>query len=204
MPLRIERAWAMPSKNTFSITPIGAFVQAEMGEGLWIDPFSCGCRIAGITNDLNPDVDADYHLDALDFFALFDDDSVDGVLYDPPYSSRQVAECYHGVGREVTMETTQGSFWAKHKREMARIVKHGGKVLSFGWNSGGVGRKYGFEMTRILLVAHGGRTTTPYVPRNTRSLTRRLRLPCNLTVTRHEPAHNPNIPRMSACDRHEG
>lgn len=156
MPLRIERAWAMPSKNTFSIMPIGAFVQQEMGEGLWIDPFSCGCRIAGVTNDLNPDVDADYHLDALDFFALFDDDSVDGVLYDPPYSSRQVAECYHGVGREVTMETTQGSFWAKHKKEMARIVKHGGKVLSFGWNSGGVGRKYGFEMTRILLVAHGG------------------------------------------------
>ena len=124
--MRIERAWAMPSKNTFSIKPIGAFIQEEMGGGLWIDPFSCGCRIAQVTNDLNPDVDADYHMDALDFLKQFEDESVDGVLYDPPYSSRQVAECYHGVGREVTMETTQGSFWAKHKREMARIVKRGG------------------------------------------------------------------------------
>lgn len=156
MPLRIERAWAMPSKNTFSVAPIEAFVQEEMGEGLWIDPFSCGCRIASVTNDLNPDVDADYHMDALDFLKQFDDESVDGVLYDPPYSPRQVAECYHGVGREVTMETTQSSFWSRHKAEMARIVKRGGRVLSFGWNSCGVGKKNGFEMTRILLVAHGG------------------------------------------------
>jgi predicted methyltransferase len=95
-------------------------------------------------------------MDALDFLKQFDDESVDGVLYDPPYSPRQVAECYHGVGREVTMETTQSSFWSRHKAEMARIVKRGGRVLSFGWNSFGVGKKNGFEMTRILLVAHGG------------------------------------------------
>lgn len=101
----------MPNKNTFSVKPIGAFVREEMDGGLWLDPFSCGCRIGTITNDLNPDVDADYHMDALDFLKMFDDESVDGVLYDPPYSPRQVAECYHGVGREVTMETTQSSFW---------------------------------------------------------------------------------------------
>lgn len=156
MSLRIERAWAMPSKNTFSIAPIGAFIHEEMGDGLWIDPFSCGCRIASVTNDLNPDIDADYHMDALDFLKQFDDESVDGVLYDPPYSPRQVAECYRGVGIEVTTETTQASFWARHKAEMNRIVKRGGRVLTFGWNSGGVGIKYGFELTRILLVAHGG------------------------------------------------
>lgn len=154
MSLRIDKAWAMPNKNTFSIAPIGAFVREEMGEGLWIDSFSCGCRIASITNDLNPDVDADYHMDALDFLKMFDDESVDGVLYDPPYSPRQVAECYHGVGREVTMETTQCSFWARHKAEMGRIVKPGGKVLTFGWNSGGAGKKNGFDMTRVLLVSH--------------------------------------------------
>lgn len=124
--------------------------------GVWIDPFSCGTRYASVTNDLNPDVDADYHMDALDFLKMFDDESVDGVLYDPPYSPRQVAECYHGVGREVTMETTQCSFWARHKAEMGRIVKPGGKVLTFGWNSGGAGKKNGFDMTRVLLVPHGG------------------------------------------------
>ena len=31
-----------------------------------------------------------------------------------------------------------------------------GKVVSFGWNSGGIGMKYGFKIDRILLVPHGG------------------------------------------------
>lgn len=38
----------------------------------------------------------------------------------------------------------------------SRIVKKGGKVISFGWNSGGIGDSYGFCKTKILLVAHGG------------------------------------------------
>ena len=32
------------------------------------------------------------------------------LFYDPPYSLRQVAECYKSVGIEVTMETTQSSW----------------------------------------------------------------------------------------------
>ena len=79
-------------------------------------------------------------MDALDFLKTFDDCSVDGVLYDPPYSPRQISEC----------------FWSNQKKEISRIVKLGGKVISFGWNSGGIGIKYGFEIERILLVAHGG------------------------------------------------
>lgn len=31
----------------------------------------------------------------------------------------------------------------------------GGKCISLGWNSGGVGEKNGFSITRILLVPHG-------------------------------------------------
>lgn len=112
--------------------------------------------LATITNDLNPDFDTDYHMDALDFLKTFQNESVDGVLYDPPYSPRQVTECYQGVGMNVTSETTRASFWGNQKNEISRIVKPGGKVITFGWNSGGIGRKYGFEITRILLVPHGG------------------------------------------------
>lgn len=154
--MRIDRELAMPSSRTFTVPPIGRFVDEEMGDGLWIDPFSCGCRKASVTNDLNKEVDADYHMDALDFLRGFDTESVDGVLYDPPYSPRQVSECYKGVGMDVDGRTTQSTFWAEQKREIARIVRSGGKVLCFGWNSGGIGKANGFEMTRILLVAHGG------------------------------------------------
>lgn len=95
-------------------------------------------------------------MDALEFLKMFDDNSVDGVLYDPPYSPRQVSECYKHVGYNVTQETTRASFWGNHKKEISRIVKQGGKVITFGWNSGGIGMKYGFEIQHILLVPHGG------------------------------------------------
>lgn len=155
--IRFERIWAMPSRNTFEILPIKNLISEEVSlEKLWIDPFANRNKIASITNDLNPEFDTDYHLDALDFLKLFDDASVDGVLYDPPYSPRQVSECYKNVGHNVTNETTRASFWGNHKKEISRIVKPAGKVITFGWNSGGIGSKYGFEIKRILLVPHGG------------------------------------------------
>lgn len=95
-------------------------------------------------------------MDALDFLRMFGSKSVDSVLYDPPYSPRQVSECYKNFGIEVTQETTRASFWGNHKKEISRIVKRGGKVITFGWNSGGIGAKYGFKIKRILLVTHDG------------------------------------------------
>ena len=155
-PFPITRVWAMPSKNTFDIKPIHNLLTAVMTDGLWIDPFANRNRLATVTNDLNPDYDTDYHLDALEFLKTFEDASVDGVLYDPPVSPRQVSECYRGYGMSVEQQTTQASFWSNQKREIARIVKPGGTVVSFGWNSGGIGEKYGFSIKRILLVPHGG------------------------------------------------
>lgn len=152
----IERSWGFPSKNTFSIKTIAELLDEEVKDGIWIDPFANNSKIATITNDLNKDFDTDYHLDALDFLKMFEDESVDGVLYDPPYSNRQVSEVYKGVGLPVAKETTQSTFWSRQKEEIARILKPGGKVISFGWNSCGVGKKRNFEIVRILLVSHGG------------------------------------------------
>lgn len=155
--IRYSRIWAMPNHRTFLIKPIKEFVERHLPScGTIIDPFANECRYATVTNDLNPEYDTDYHLDALDFLKLFDDSSVDMVLYDPPYSLRQVVECYKGFGRAVTQETTQSSWRSRHLDEIARIVKPSGKVLCFGWNSNGVGKTRGFELTEILLVPHGG------------------------------------------------
>ena len=54
------------------------------------------------------------------------------------------------------MQDTQSSFYGDRKNEVARIVKSGGYVISFGWNSGGIGKKNSFEIVEILLVPHGG------------------------------------------------
>ena len=108
------------------------------------------------TNDIDPQYETDYSLDALDFLKVFDEGSVNLVLYDPPYSPRQVSEVYKKLGMSVNMQTTQASYWGNQKKEISRIVKVGGYVMTFGWNSGGIGKTKGFEIVEILMVAHGG------------------------------------------------
>ena len=106
--------------------------------------------------DLDKQYDTDYNLDALEFLKTFEDESIRGVLFDPPYTPRQLSECYKKLGRSVTFQDTDASYWSNLKKELSRIVKPGGIVISFGWNSGGVGKVNGFKITRIRLVPHGG------------------------------------------------
>jgi len=162
--MKISRVWAMPNKNTFLIKPIKSLIEdAFIYKGLMqkivaIDPFSNNSPFADkcITNDIDPEIKSEYHMDALDFLKTFDDNSVDLVLFDPPYSPRQVSECYKKLDKTVNMQTTQSSFWGNLKKEISRIVKSNGMVISCGWNSGGIGKKFGFEIQEILLVPHGG------------------------------------------------
>ena len=95
-------------------------------------------------------------MDAIDFLKTFENESVDIVYYDPPYSPRQVSECYKKLGKTVNMQTTQSSFWGNMKKEIARITKPNSIVITFGWNTNGIGKTKGFEIIEILLVAHGG------------------------------------------------
>ena len=154
--MKIERKWAMPSPLTFTINPISRLLDEEVEEGkLWLDPFARDSKRVAVTNDINKNTSALYHMDALDFLCMYDDASVDGVLFDPPYSLRQVKECYDRIGRNMSSHESN-HFFSDIKKEIARIVKPGGKVISFGWNSGGIGKTNGFGIQRILLVPHGG------------------------------------------------
>lgn len=159
--MEINRVWCMPNKNTFSIKPIKELIHKYINElketnKIIIDPFANNSKIATITNDLDTQYNTDYHLDAIDFLKTFNDNSIDMVLWDPPFSSRQVSECYKKLDKTVNMETTNSSYWANQKKEIGRIVKNDGIVISCCWNSGGIGKKYGFEIEEILLIAHGG------------------------------------------------
>jgi len=145
----------MPNHLTFSIKPISELVNRYL-YGVIIDPFANESKLGNITNDLNPSMNTDYHLDAIDFLKLMGNNSADVILYDPPYSPRQVSECYKKLGKTVNMQTTQASYWGNQKKEIGRIVKYGGIVITCGWNSGGIGISNGFEIIEILIVAHGG------------------------------------------------
>lgn len=166
--MKITRTWAMPNKNTFLIKPIYELLKEKLKNGMYgIDPFVGQNNpimmqhfrgITLISNDLNDTIAANCHLDALEFLkkeCLIE--LYDFVLFDPPYSPRQIKECYESVGLTTKNgELTKSTFYSNLKDEIARIVKPGGFVISCGWNSGGIGKNRGFEIKEILLVAHGG------------------------------------------------
>lgn len=154
--MKVERIWAMPSAWTFTIPPIKKLLAEEVTPGVWADPFAGLNSPAQLTNDIRPEMKATHHMDALDFLKTLGDASCDGVLFDPPYSTRQISEHYKAVGRKVTMMDTSARFQSAIKNEISRVLKPGGKVICFGWNTMGLGLKRGFEMTRILIVPHGG------------------------------------------------
>jgi len=155
----INQEWAMPNKDTFKIYPINKLLHQYIDDldGIVLDPFSNGEKnFCTVNNDLNESIECDYHLDATDFLRMFKCQSVDIVLYDPPYSPRQVSECYKGVGKKVTQLDTSSHFRSSHLDQIARVLKTGGRCISFGWNTNGVGKSRGFVTEEILIVNHGG------------------------------------------------
>lgn len=153
-PVSINRAWAMPSKHTFKIKPISELIKRYIGDGIgWIDPFAGENSPAEITNDLNPEKPTLYHNHAKEFASLIQGE-YDGCLFDPPYSLRQVKECYDSIGIKLFQEDTQ-RFPQNVKEIIAKKIKTNGVVITFGWNSQGFGKNLGFKIKEILIVAHG-------------------------------------------------
>lgn len=158
-PVTFSRSWAMPSADTFTIAPIAALLDRWLeGRDVVIDPFARNAKRGTITNDLNPQTDAQYHLPAEVFAADLAARGVvaDAVLFDPPYSPRQIAEVYQQIGKPCTTSDTQNArLYSLVRRHLAPCVRPGGIAISFGWNSSGFGKKLGFEQREILLVCHG-------------------------------------------------
>ncbi len=149
--VRLVRVWDMPHKHTFRIPTVKCLLRRfmESGKG-WADPFANDRSPAEHTNDLNPETSAKSHMDAVDFLKTFDANSLNGVLLDPPYSMHQCTVSYegYGTGRVIALTPVYD--------EAARIVKPGGLVLTFGWNSNGIGGGRCFEMLEVVLIPHGG------------------------------------------------
>jgi DNA modification methylase len=126
----------MPSHKTFTIKPFKNLIAAELGSN-YVDPFPYP-----------------FVKDAIDYLKTIPDNSVDHLVFDPPYSQRQLKEKYHSAGLSFN-HPMNNSYWSNCRKEISRIVKSTGKVISFGWNTNGIGIKHGFKITKVVLVAHG-------------------------------------------------
>jgi len=133
--MKISRIWAMPNHKTFDIKPIKELLDRVVGDN-YVDPFP------------HP-----FKRDALEYLKELKSNSVEKLVFDPPYSPRQLKEIYQSVGLAYD---TKATYWSNIKKEIARVIKDGGTVVSFGWNSMGIGKKRGFKITEILLIPHGG------------------------------------------------
>lgn len=157
--MEITRAWCMPNKHTFKIKPIKGLLNRYANKGFWVDPFAGEYSTANTTNDLNHEKQADYCMEAhkfLDKIVLGHNLDVDGVLFDPPYSLNQLKECYEGIGSSLPQwQTRNACRWTKERNIIEKIIKPKGVVISFGWNTCCMGKKRGFEIEEILIVAHG-------------------------------------------------
>ena len=135
MEIKIERYWSMPSHKTFTIKPLKKLINEELGSD-YIDPFPYP-----------------FKQDAVQYLKTITTNSINALVFDPPYSSYQLKTKYKNAG--ISLDNFNASYWSNCKKEISRITKTNGKVICFGWNSNGIGKKYGFKLLRIMLIAHG-------------------------------------------------
>ena len=135
MEIKIERYWSMPSHKTFTIKPLKKLINEELGSD-YIDPFPYP-----------------FKQDAVQYLKTITTNSINALVFDPPYSSYQLKIKYKNAG--ISLDNFNASYWSNCKKEISRITKTNGKVICFGWNSNGIGKKYGFKLSRIMLIAHG-------------------------------------------------
>lgn len=78
-----------------------------------------------IRNDLNPEMDADFHHDVTQIDELFPPNSFDAVVFDPPYDQTQADEHYDGMH-----DRDRGPA----RQKLATLVRVGGTFVELGWN----------------------------------------------------------------------
>lgn len=136
------------------------------GNALIVDPFardSFTSRLPScITNDLNTEFNTDYNLEFKDFakalqgqFHLFMK-PIDLILFDPPYSLRQLKDCYDGIGKDLDLWQTQ-NMWKEGKDILATMMRPGSYAISLGWTTAGFGKKRGFEKREIHIFEQAAR-----------------------------------------------
>jgi hypothetical protein len=153
--LTIERIFEMPRKWTFQMPKLRGWVESRL-EGRVLNLFGGVTLLTPpdggsiVTNDIDPVHNSDYQLDACDLaqwtskeFA----DQFDTVIFDPPYSFYQAAKTY-GIKKQQKVS---------HARDVVEyVLRPGGRVISLGFNSTGMGSSRGFEKEGLLIVNGGG------------------------------------------------
>jgi len=136
------------NKYTFKMPKIRKWVES-IAEGYCLNLFAgmTKLNLNEVRNDIREEMNAEYHLDALDFCKQWTGNKFDTVILDPPYSYRKSMEMYGG---KIT------SPFNILKDEILNIITENAIVITFGYHSVSMGSVRGFKTEGICLMSHGG------------------------------------------------
>ncbi|MDB5143684.1 MAG: hypothetical protein JWQ66_2397, partial [Mucilaginibacter sp.] len=132
-PVIFEHIKCPLRRYTFSVRPIRSWVE-QVCEGKVLNLFAGLIRldVDEIRNDLDPEMPADYQMDALAFLKTWQGGKFDTILLDPPYAYRKSMELYKGI---------ICSPFLRLKEEICSCLNPGGMVITFGYHSIVMGHK---------------------------------------------------------------
>lgn len=99
-----------------------------------------------VRNDLDPEIDADHHLDVCELADHFPPQSFDTVVFDPPFDDLQAADKYDSLRADSVLEAFA---------QFEELVRPNGRVITFGWNSWGMRSHEVFDREETVLFQRG-------------------------------------------------
>jgi hypothetical protein len=139
-----------PSKWTFESANIREWTEAQL-RGRVLNACAGPTRLDHgheiVTNDLDESLDVDHHIDATQLSEHFGRE-FDTVLFDPPFSAYQATT--HYGGRETGYDTAM-------KREIAAVLRDGGRVIQFGYTTTCMPRSMDFDRQAVAVFNTLGR-----------------------------------------------
>jgi len=128
-------------------------------EAMILDVFARNQNFAKITNDLNPEFDTTYNMEANEFLEFmhrkWGDESADIIVFDPPYSSTLAKKYYDGIGVDMAYWQTVAP-WKRAKIAAAKLIKVGGYFIHLGYHTKALGTARGFELIDGLVLSNTG------------------------------------------------
>jgi len=139
----------MLSRWTFEYTPARNIVREWM-HGRVLNACAGKTRLQHdgeiVRNDLNPERDADTHVDVAAIADHFEPQSFDTVIFDPPFDEKQAEAKYDGLHAMDVYAALE---------QFNELVRPDGHVISFGWNSWGMRSFAAFEREETTLLQRG-------------------------------------------------
>ena len=136
------------SRYTFDSKKIKEWVESRAsGKVLNLFAGRNQLKLDELRNDVDANMIADHHKDAVDFVREWDGYNFDTIILDPPYAYRKAMEMYNG---------NYSSRFKQLADEIPRILNDDGSVISFGYHSTFMGKKRDYELKELCVFAHGG------------------------------------------------